>query len=250
MFAGPNGSGKTTIIRDLLQRSANWYGIYLNADDVEKQIKDSRSISLADYSLHIEKDELVSFFAQSTQVNQNTHIPDNEQIQIQGEILSFIGFEFNSYHAATLIEFFRYQFLKERISFTFETVMSHKSKVEFLAEASKAGFRTYLYFVATENPEINIRRVRNRVADGGHTVSDDKIRSRYSSSINLLESAIRNSDPAFLFDTSEENNPIYFAEITDGQHLDIKEEAIPAWSRSILAKFADLDFEEIPSDSQ
>ncbi len=56
--------------------------------------------------------------------------------------------------------------------------MTHPSKLDFLREARIAGFRTYLYFVATEDPEINIGRVRARVQKNGHDVAHDKIISR------------------------------------------------------------------------
>jgi len=41
--------------------------------------------------------------------------------------------------------------------------MSSPDKVNFLHRAKDAGFRVYLYYVATENPEINISRVAHRV---------------------------------------------------------------------------------------
>lgn len=34
MFAGPNGSGKTTV-KNGLHRSPSWFGIYINPDDLE-----------------------------------------------------------------------------------------------------------------------------------------------------------------------------------------------------------------------
>ena len=40
--------------------------------------------------------------------------------------------------------------------------MSAKDKVELLREAQSRGFRTYLYFIATEDPDSNIQRVKNR----------------------------------------------------------------------------------------
>lgn len=45
--------------------------------------------------------------------------------------------------------------------------MSHVSKVEFLREAQIQGFKTYLYFVSTVDPDINIARVNYRVSMGG-----------------------------------------------------------------------------------
>ncbi len=62
------------------------------------------------------------------------------------------------------------------MTFTFETVMSHPDKIELLHKAQQSGFRTYLYYVATEDPEINISRVENRVSSGGHPVPREKIK--------------------------------------------------------------------------
>ena len=44
----------------------------------------------------------------------------------------------------------RAQCLADRVSFTFETVMSHPSKPQVLARARALGFATLLYFVATD----------------------------------------------------------------------------------------------------
>jgi predicted ABC-type ATPase len=44
MFAGPNGSGKTTV-KMSLNKSPEWFGLYINPDDVEKTIRDTGSLS-------------------------------------------------------------------------------------------------------------------------------------------------------------------------------------------------------------
>jgi len=62
-----------------------------------------------------------------------------------------------------LSDIIRNKLLDQNIDFTFETVMSSPDKVNFLHRAKDAGFRVYLYYVATENPEINISRVAHRV---------------------------------------------------------------------------------------
>jgi predicted ABC-type ATPase len=49
-------------------------------------------------------------------------------------------------------------------SFTFETVMSHPDRVEALEGAQSRGYRTYLYFVCTDNIDINAGRIAARVA--------------------------------------------------------------------------------------
>ena len=70
-------------------------------------------------------------------------------------------------------DFIRQKLLEARVSFTFETVMSVPDKVAFLRKAQQFGYRTYLYYVATEDPDINISRVRYRVKMGGHPVPED-----------------------------------------------------------------------------
>lgn len=87
-------------------------------------------------------------------------------------------------------------------SFSFETVMSHPSKIEVLREAKTRGFRTALYFVATESPSLNVARVAQRVLLGGHDVPEDRIRQRYVRTLDLLPQALEQADLADLFDNT------------------------------------------------
>jgi predicted ABC-type ATPase len=115
--------------------------------------------------------------------------------------------------------------------------MSHRSKVDLLAQAQRLGYRTYLYFVATDDPAINISRVRNRVSQGGHAVPEEKIEERYHRSLNLLMDAIRHSHRAYIFDNStdaQNRNHIWLAEITDGKMLELKTQQMPAWFKQAV----------------
>jgi predicted ABC-type ATPase len=103
-----------------------------------------------------------------------------------------------------------------------------------LAQAQAAGYRTYLYFVATDDPAINISRVRNRVKLGGHAVPEGLIVKRYYKSLGLLMEAIRCTNRAYIFDNSGDNadrSHTWLAEITDGRNLELKTDLIPAWFR-------------------
>ena len=136
------------------------------------------------------------------------------------------------------MDFLRQKLLELKVSFTFETVMSHRSKVELLARAQQAGYRTYLYYIATDDPEINISRVRNRVKLGGHSVPEDRIGPRYYRSLDLLMDAIRNTNRTYVFDNSSQNKDrTWVAEITDGKVLELKTDQVPAWfKRAVLDK--------------
>ena len=99
--------------------------------------------------------------------------------------------------------------------FTFETVMSHPSKLDYIRRARERGFRIYLYFVSLENPLLNKIRVASRVEQGGHDVPDEKIVERYGRCMELLYEVIHLVDRAYFFDNST-SSPKLLATIEDG----------------------------------
>jgi len=143
----------------------------------------------------------------------------------------------NAYFAAVAVDFLRRKLIERKMDFTFETVMSHPGKVELLAEARSKGYRTYLYYVATDDPQINISRVQNRVATGGHDVPVEKIEERYHKSLALLMNAIANTDRAYIFDNSTDSargEQTWLAEITGGKELEFKSKQIRAWFKQAV----------------
>uniref|UniRef100_UPI003F587336 zeta toxin family protein n=1 Tax=Pseudomonas helvetica TaxID=3136738 RepID=UPI003F587336 len=142
----------------------------------------------------------------------------------------------DSYVASALSDFIRRSLIKEGISFTFETVMSSPDKVELLTEARDAGYRVYVYYVATADPEINVARVAYRVSQGGHNVPPEKIRERYWRSLGLLSDAILVSNRAYIFDNSDEGSEglTQIAEITDGELIEIKSDTQPPWFQEFV----------------
>lgn len=229
MFAGPNGSGKSTI-KDAIPEYL--LGVYLNADDIEKHIKLTAQFDLSPYQAS--PDDALAFFRQSTFLAKSQLLDQIDLIQVIDQTLCFNQLEINSYIASVLVDFLRHHFLAKRISFTFETVMSHQSKVAFLQEAQRQGFRTYLYFVATVDPEINLSRVAYRVQTGGHPVPSEKVIERYHRSLDLLMDAITYSDRAYIFDNSADDDSVLLAEITDGDELELKVDAVPLWFKTAV----------------
>jgi predicted ABC-type ATPase len=223
MFAGPNGSGKTTL-KSYLQ-DIN-FGRYVNPDEIEREVRDSGVLDLRQFGVRPSMEEVTEFFSKSTLS------PDAERrIRLKGSHLDFREMPVDSYVASAIADFLRQCLIRSKLSFTFETVMSHPGKLEFLARARQVNYRTYLYYVATDDPSINVSRVRNRVALGSHDVSEEKIRSRYVRSLALLKSAIALTSRAYIFDNSGEGDQTWLAEITDGTELELKSDRIPAWFR-------------------
>jgi predicted ABC-type ATPase len=227
MFAGPNGSGKSTL-KSILPQAL--LGVYLNADEIEQDIRDQGFLDLG--SLHVETNEaeLFGFLGRSALLGEKGFTADLKHLRLDDGHLIFHGHSVNGYHVSAILDFVRQKLLTGKETFTFETVMSHPGKVHLLEQAQRAGYRTYLYYIATEDPDINIARIRNRVALGGHAVPEDKVRSRYERSLSLLLDAIRHTNRAYIWDNSgSPRQQTWLAEITGGCEMEIKSDLIPAW---------------------
>lgn len=105
--------------------------------------------------------------------------------------------------------------------------MSHASKLDEITLARQQGYKTYLYFVCIEDPEINISRIENRVEKGGHPVQTEKVLKRYFNTLNHLLPALKLVDKAYIFDNSTEKMQL-FAQSKD-QSLEFVTDNIPNW---------------------
>jgi predicted ABC-type ATPase len=229
VFAGPNGSGKTTIFKALLQNRKINLGAYVNADEIELELSQAGELVFEKYQVKIAEAQIVDFFKASLFSPLKRKEPDLwNKLKVRDNVLS-LETHVDSYLAADIAEFLRQTFLKNGISFTYETVMSHEGKVEFLAEAKKEGYKVYLYYIATEDPDINNNRVNVRVAQKGHAVAPDIIKKRYYRSLDNLRSAVKNSNRAYIFDNSGEQAKLV-AEITEGVDV-LMNDAVetPSW---------------------
>ncbi|GAB4017508.1 hypothetical protein [Spirosoma koreense] len=219
LFAGPNGSGKSTIVNYVLKGNPYPYPTgtyYLNADDLEQQLRTKpfcdlrayrlQSLSLTDWNQFVMESTLTVKICQVKQISVDDLL---EYVKlVRGSIIiKAVLLEPDSYLAALIIDFIRYALIRTQQSFAFETVMSHPDKLEIMRLARDAGFTVRLYYITTRDPDINVARVKNRVALGGHPVDEAKIRSRYLGSLDNLAGALRLADEAYLFDNS-----------TDGQN--------------------------------
>lgn len=92
----------------------------------------------------------------------------------------------------------------------------------------------YLYYISTNDPDINVSRVEFRVIKKGHSVSPDIIKSSYDRSLNQLQLAVSLSDRAYIFDNSGSQAELV-AEITDGSEVRLNfPEKVPFWVEKYL----------------
>lgn len=84
----------------------------------------------------------------------------------------------------------------------YETVFSHPSKLDIIRQALSSGYFVRLFFICTESPRINVERVAERFAKGGHTVPGNKVSERYHRSMLYGAEAMRLVQRGYLYDNS------------------------------------------------
>lgn len=235
MFAGPNGSGKSSLYKGLVEEGHFHPTTFLNADEIQQRL---------DAGLHVRfpldaTADVIPRMRCSSFLDHGLTASDIDGLIVdptQGMCLKK-GFSCGSYLAAAIADVLRILFIEENRSFAFETVMSHESKLDLLAKARIAGYRNYLYFVTTGDPMLNIERVRQRVAEGGHPVEKEKIIERYARCMALLPRALRLCDRAYLFDNSQDKSRLV-AVVSEGKNLKLESTLIPKWVDLFLSEQA------------
>ena len=116
--------------------------------------------------------------------------------------------------AAELATKMRYDCLSQKKDFVFETVFSSDEKVRFVEQAKSEGFFIRIFFVCTENPEINVKRITRRYLNGGHEVPISKIVSRYYKSLLNIGKVI--------LENIKSLDPLLYSKLTHQKNIRIK----------------------------
>lgn len=191
VFAGPNGSGKTSLIDEVratgLAALGNVFPVpeyFINPDQVARDLPGA-------YATQDERDRAA--FERGIEL--------------------------------------RRQAIDTRTSFAYETVFSHPSRLNEIVMLKAQGFRVLLTFIATEDPEINVRRVQQRFetkTTTGHFVPPARVRDRYHRIMKLLPTAVETADAVFIYDNSIDFTPPTQEAIVDGEELSIAD-PLPGW---------------------
>ena len=142
-----------------------------------------------------------------------------------------------SYQAATLAAKIREDFISKGVSFCFETVFSHESKIDFIAQAKAQGYTVILIYFHLCNSALNEARVQQRVSEGGNSVPPEKIHARIPRTMKNIQTALSLVDEAWLLDNSSRSNP--YQQIVVMRSNSYKEmiSPLPKWVYEILPDF-------------
>ena len=107
--------------------------------------------------------------------------------------------------------------------FAFESTLSSRSFAPFLRQLKAQGYLVAIYYFSLTSASLAVRRVKLRVAMGGHDVPDGTVRRRYARSLlNFHSLYLPLADRWVMFDNSITGKATLVA-IQDGGDLQIKE---------------------------
>ncbi|VEB23845.1 zeta toxin family protein [Avibacterium volantium] len=138
------------------------------------------------------------------------------------------------------VELFKYA-LKNQVSFSMESTLAGKSILHRMQQAKSKGFCVRLNYIGVNDPDINVKRVQARVANGGHFIDEATIRKRYEISRQNLILALPFCDEAFIYDNSAEM-PILIFHLSKSKMITQFEQVLPSWCENLLAELLQSNF--------
>lgn len=99
------------------------------------------------------------------------------------------------------------QSIAEKRDYRFETTLGGRTIAQLLERAANSGHRIHVWFCGVASPDLHLRRVRSRVARGGHDIPEEKIRERWNRSRENLIRLLPLIDHLRVYDNSTEADP-------------------------------------------
>lgn len=123
-------------------------------------------------------------------------------------------------------------YIERQESFMIESNLSKSSDYDWIENMQRHGYDVVLYFLGTDDTEINKDRVLTRVAQGGHDIAVPIIEQRHRMGITYLKSKVLNFTEAYLYDSSK-RIPQQVAVLKQGRIIERINE-IPLWVKETL----------------
>ena len=145
--------------------------------------------------------------------------------------------ESHSYDAAKIAAHMRIELLAKGESFCFESVFSHPSKIDFVAQAKANGYEVVLVFIHLDDQNLNLARIAQRVAAGGHSVPAEKVKSRIPRTLKYIKAAIPLCDKVYVLGNQSCELPFEKIATLSHEILTLHNDEIPVWVQSLLSDY-------------
>jgi predicted ABC-type ATPase len=133
-----------------------------------------------------------------------------------------------------------------RRDYAFETTLGGRTVPDRILDASTT-HDVIVWFCGLASADLHVRRVRARVAAGGHDIPEPRIRERYTTSLLNLIALLPSLSELRVYDNSESvgpgepiPDPILVLEMIDGKIVHPAQDdaaalaAVPEWARPVV----------------
>ena len=202
LFAGPSGSGKSSVYRALAAQHS--FGVYVDDDELQSDLLTPQGLLLRRFHASLNGADFTAFYARhparhalgdgfpfALSPDDRLTLPDTVQPSAR---LTCAGAILADYVLSRLIE--------AGVAVSRETVLSSASELEWARQAKSKGYLVYLYYLCVASPVICKQRLALRVKHGGRGTPAEKIVENYERSLALLNDAVALSERAYLFDNT------------------------------------------------
>lgn len=105
MFAGPNGSGKSTIKAEVAKQFPRIFGIYINPDDIEQEIREKGRFNFGRFKIKTTEPEIIPFLRKAGQVRKAGAVGEIKKLKFSNNSLIFTDVQVNSYFVSAIADF-------------------------------------------------------------------------------------------------------------------------------------------------
>ena len=123
--------------------------------------------------------------------------------------------------------------LRHKRDFMIESNLARDSEYNWIEKMKQSGYDIVLYYLCTDYPDdVHVKRVKERVAEGGHDVPDNIVHHRYKMSLLYLKTNLHLFTEAHLIDNEET------AKVSAVLHkgkIVLKNTPVPDWVQQTLS---------------
>ena len=110
--------------------------------------------------------------------------------------------------------------IERRIDFAFETTLAGRSYIKLFEKLREEGWQIVLFFLWIPDADFSKDRVRQRVQEGGHDISDEAIYRRYPRIMdNLINTYMPLCDKISCYDNSNPEPVLIFEQDASGSSI-------------------------------
>ena len=122
--------------------------------------------------------------------------------------------------------------LDSKSDFLIESNLARSSDFDWITGMIKAGYNVVLFFLCTNDIDINMNRIKRRVKEGGHDVPPEIVIHRYKMVLTNLKGKLNLFNEVYLIENSSDT-PVLIAQVINNTLTEYIS-PMPKWAEEVL----------------